>query len=83
MVMIVVIISVILSTTITGGPSKWDLRWTQKPIYSSIFTNNIGSYLLSSSVKSVVRGEGIAPEIALTKSVRINERAGKHIWLVF
>ena len=34
----------------TGDPSKQDLRWTQKPIYSYIFTNNIWSYLLSSSV---------------------------------
>ena len=35
----------------TGDPSKQDLRWIQKPIYSSIFTNNIWSYLLSSSVR--------------------------------
>ena len=31
----------------------------------------------------VVRGEGIAPEIALTKSVMIDQRTGKHIRLFF
>ena len=41
---------IVVHTPITGDPSKQDLRWTQKPIYSSIFTNNIWFYLLSSSV---------------------------------
>ena len=32
-------------TTVTGGHGKQDLRYTQKLIYLSIFTNNIWSYL--------------------------------------
>ena len=36
--------------TITGGHIKLDLRYTQKTIYSPIFTNNIWSYLLWSPV---------------------------------
>ena len=29
-----------------GGHSKWDLRYTQKPMYLPVLTNNIWSYLL-------------------------------------
>ena len=32
---------------------------------------------------SVVRGQGITPGIALTKSMIINQRTRKHFWLVF
>ena len=54
-------------TNITGDPSKKDLRWTQKPIYSSIFTNNIWFYLLSSSVIEHCRYSSLG-------KVRINGR---------
>ena len=37
-------------TAITGDHSKQDLRYTQKPIYFPILTNNIWSYLLWSPV---------------------------------
>ena len=42
----------VLKSTITGGHSKYpqDLRYTQKPIYFFIFTNNPWSYLLGSPV---------------------------------
>ena len=36
--------------TITGGHSKQDLRYKQKPTYFPIFTNNIWSYLQWSPV---------------------------------
>ena len=34
------------STSITGDHIKWDLWYTQKPIYLPVFTNNIWTYLL-------------------------------------
>ena len=44
--------------------------------------NGYDSVLLSTTT-TVVRGVGVAPEIPVTKSVRINERTRKHTWLVF
>ena len=49
-------------------------------------TNMIVVSVLLSTNNRVVRGEEIAPGIALTKSVIINERTGKHrlyIWSFF
>ena len=48
-----VLITMEYYSSVTGGHIKQDLRYTQKPIYFSIFTNNIWSYLLWSPVVQV------------------------------
>ena len=40
----------LVPTIITGRHTKWDLRYTPKPIYFANFTNNIEFYLLQSPV---------------------------------
>ena len=56
--------------TITGDPSKQDLRSRQKPIYSSIFTSSIWSYLLSSSVVMFGRARGPSTRLVMKSSER-------------
>ena len=40
----------LVPTIITGGHTKWDLRYTPKPIHFANITNNTGFYLLRSPV---------------------------------
>ena len=51
--MICMICMIIIILLLRGGHIKQDLRYTQKPMYFSIFTNNSWSYLLWSPVRLI------------------------------
>ena len=49
----------------TGDQIKWDLRYTQKPIYFHVFTNKIRSYLLWPPVIAHFALRGVASKNGL------------------
>ena len=65
---------------ITGDHSKYDLRYTQKPIYSPIFTHNIWSYLLYLlwSPVRVKNKSQVLENIVKQQKVEYNKNAEQH-----
>ena len=61
-----------------GGHIKEDLRYTQKPTYFGIFTNNSWSYLLWSPVIAVAQGRRFFFSPYLPRTTEVVQTAAEH-----